>query len=662
MTGSRELEVGALNLDLDYALKISAGLSAGFRIAGDFDLEARAGTSPNFVRFLVRKSRESEFNFAADFGVDAEVHLKGLPDTSDEFLSKAFGANAESVLKLFGKARTYSNLDELEKAAGKLASGAVHDVAGKLIDGVLDNTSLGAFLTRIRQVADIYNNLDSRIVHLYEDFLDRLPQLTTMLDRLAEATIPDDLKSITDPAVVALLNRLAGPGIFDVLLDGAAFNQFAKLIQDARSFLEDQANSEVRDVIARLKGAFPLDALLKRLDAVATPDQLKNLADKQLQGLTEKLLGKTFEEIRKSNVAGALRDIHATIEKVASFKEKYYKKVVEAANRSYSAQVNFAFARASASTALLDVEVDVSTAEGSRLARLAAGGDFADLLAAYNSRIVRLNKGVFTHSVSSSTHLQINLLGYGVEGFTRVFQETEDALETHDGGLLHIYTTKTQIEQRKKHGGELTASTFLFASVAKALQPEGSREYLIRTLPKMSVQYDLLQEDDKTRSDEMHQILEFAELLGIVNATAFTDQLRSEFPNGLGKVSARYTVRYDTEGVNAAFQIQDGPGRENLQELARKTMRAYISAKYTTMKVTDHMAAVGFAYNDPQTADIYRQMQRANFVQSSLSLTPAPLVYRRRATARQLAGRPKRSAGNPVRSGAHLPAAPGETR
>ena len=72
---------------------------------------------------------------------------------------------------------------------------------------------------------------------------------------------------------------------------------------------------------------------------------------------------------------------------------------------------------------------------------------------------------------------------------TRVLQETEDALEAHDGGLLHIYTTRTQIDERHSHGGELTASTFLFATIAKALQPEGSREYLIRTLPKMSVQY-----------------------------------------------------------------------------------------------------------------------------------------------------------------------------
>jgi hypothetical protein len=125
LTGSRDIEVGKLNLDLDYALKLSAGLSAAYSLAGEFELEARAGSSPDFVRYVVRKSRESQFNFAADFGVDAKLHLKGLPDTADEFLAKVLGAPAERALKLFGKARTYTSVEELEKAAGKVLKGTI---------------------------------------------------------------------------------------------------------------------------------------------------------------------------------------------------------------------------------------------------------------------------------------------------------------------------------------------------------------------------------------------------------------------------------------------------------------------------------------------------------------------------------------------------------
>jgi hypothetical protein len=644
MSGSaKEIAVGGLNLDLDYRLKLSAGLTAGFQIAGDFEIEASAGSSTGYVRFVVRKSRESEFNFAADVGVDAGVHLKGLPDTSGEFLAKVFGSNGESVLKLFDKARTYSDLDELEKAAGKLAKGAVHDLAGPLIGKALDNGTVAAFLEKIRGVVDRYNRIDSRIVHLYEDYTTRIPQLSAVLDTLSKAATREALKAVTDPDTWALVNRLAGTALYDILLEDSAFSEFAGLVGKARSFVQDEEHSEVRETITRLKSAVPLDGLLQKLAALTKPEELKNLADQQLQGLAEKLLNRGFDEIRKGNAAASLKEIHAAVERVAAFQKKYYDKIKEVADRSYQAQLHLGFARASKSQALLDVEVDLTAAEGPRLARLAAGGDFAELLGRYSSKLVRINKGVFTHSLASSTQLQVNLFGYGLEGMTRVFQQTEEALEAHDGGLLHIYTTKTQMDQRRKHGGEVTASTFLFATVAKALQPEGAREFLIRTLPKMSVQYDLLVEDDKTSPDEMRKMLELGELMGIVNAASFTDRLRQEFPGGLGKVTARYVVRYDSEAVNMAFQIKDTPDRATMRALARETMRSYVSARYIGLRRTDWMAPLGFAYASPQTFELYQQEGFAQFAKSHISLTlpawftkGAPSRVELRSEARQI--------------------------
>jgi hypothetical protein len=235
---------------------------------------------------------------------------------------------------------------------------------------------------------------------------------------------------------------------------------------------------------------------------------------------------------------------------------------------------------------------------------------------------VRINKGVFTHSISSSTQIQVNLFGFAIGGLTRVLQNTEEALEVHDGGLLHIYTTRTQIEERHKHGGELTASTFLFATIARALQPEGSREYLIRTLPKMSVQYDLLEEDDKTRPDEMRQILDLAALVGILPDTAgFLDSLRTQFPKGLGKVSAKYVIRYDSDAVSAAFQLADGENRENLRRLAMETMRSHIAARYTSLRSVDGMAVLGFAYLDPALFESFVRLGFAAFAQSDVLVT-----------------------------------------
>ena len=257
ITGAKEIEIGKLNLDLDYKLKLAAGLTAAFKLAGEFDLEARAGARPNFVRFVVRKSRDSELNFAADFGFDADVHLKGLPDTSDDFLAKVFGTSVESTLGLFNKARTFSNVLELENVAGKLTKGAIHDLSQKLIGKALTDATVSEFVNKMLQVVDAYNNVDSRIVHFYEDSLARIPELTGTLDRLVKITSRDALKEIPGNEAWAVINRLAGTKLYDVLLDDTAFGDFVKLIKDTRSFIDDGASKEIRDVVQNLKSSFP---------------------------------------------------------------------------------------------------------------------------------------------------------------------------------------------------------------------------------------------------------------------------------------------------------------------------------------------------------------------------------------------------------------------
>jgi hypothetical protein len=620
MTGSRDIQIGKLNLDLSYALRLAAGLTAAYKIAGEFDLEARAGSSDGYIRYIVRKSRDSQFNFAADFGAEASVHLQGLPNTADEFLVKAFGASAETAIQIFGKARQFTDVNQLEQAVGKLLNGAVHEWSVKLIGQALSDATLNQFVTKALAVVDAYNNLDQKIIHLYEDILGKAPELKAALDKLAGVTSRDGLKNLVGQDAWDLITRFTGPGVYDILVDDAAFGEFAKLVQQAKSFLEDGgAQQDIREFVKTFKDQFPLDSVLAQLKGITTPDQLKNLADQKLQGLAERLLGKAFDEIRK-DAGKQLQQLHAALDKVNDFKDSYYKKLVEVTNRSYAANVHLEFARASTSDKLLDVEIDVRTDEGKQLAVAAGGGDFAAVLAGYRSTIVRINKGLFTHSTSHSTHIQVNLLGYGAEGFTEMLQRTDEAIEAHEGGLLHIYTTKTSIDQRKKNGGELTASTFLLATVASALQPGGSRDFPIQTLPRMSAQYDLLEKDNKTSPDEMRQILDLATLVGsLTDREAFLNQLRTEFPRGLGEVSAKYVIRYNSDAVPFAFLR---PAEEKaLRAFVTESMRAVIASRYIGMRPVDWAAPFGFAYASPDTFELYDRLGFATFKNTHITVT-----------------------------------------
>src|SRR5262245_18892652 len=166
MTGSRSIEFNQLSLDLDYALRAMAAVSIGYQLAGDFSIEAGQGAEDGWARFVVRKSRDSQFDFAADFGLDGEIELKGLPQSPDEFLIRLIGADVETVLKYFKETEKYASLDELEKKLTPMIKGFVHDWSLDLIGKTLSNDTLQDFVGATRRVVATYNDLDTRMSDL----------------------------------------------------------------------------------------------------------------------------------------------------------------------------------------------------------------------------------------------------------------------------------------------------------------------------------------------------------------------------------------------------------------------------------------------------------------------------------------------------------------
>lgn len=51
MSGTKSLDIRDLKLDLDYALKLAASVSFGYKLAGDFEIEARRGHDDGWARY-----------------------------------------------------------------------------------------------------------------------------------------------------------------------------------------------------------------------------------------------------------------------------------------------------------------------------------------------------------------------------------------------------------------------------------------------------------------------------------------------------------------------------------------------------------------------------------------------------------------------------------
>ena len=234
------------------------------------------------------------------------------------------------------------------------------------------------------------------------------------------------------------------------------------------------------------------------------------------------------------------------------------------------------------------------------MAGLASHGQFKELLHSYDSDVIRVHEGILTHKLKKTAHLKVNLFGWGYSRLIDIVSETKHLIQSHAGGLLHIYNTGAAAKQMTKvgwHGNiEVTASTFLLKAICQQLQlgqEARNGKFLAETLKDISVQYDLTVEDPKTKFNELRMYLNLAQYVGLVpDSNDYCYQLEQEFPKGLGQVNISYVVRYDYKEVMTAFLFSE----TELAAEIREIMRNYIAAKYTGMTRTDWLRPVGYAY------------------------------------------------------------------
>ena len=81
-----------------------------------------------------------------------------------------------------------------------------------------------------------------------------------------------------------------------------------------------------------------------------------------------------------------------------------------------------------------------------------------------------------TRELETSAQLNVNVFGWSFGRLTQLVQNADHAIEEHDGGLLHVYTTETAIQQRKESGRkfqETVTSNFMLRTVAAGFQASG---------------------------------------------------------------------------------------------------------------------------------------------------------------------------------------------
>lgn len=656
--GTNQFSIGNLKLSEHCQLAVVGKLGISGNVAGRFSIEVRSGESTGWARVVVRRASTHQFSFAADASVVASLNTEGMPRSGKEFLGALLGVQAKNWLNLIdsavGLAGKIPSLDNLMNRLDGLGGDFMEQWIGKPISQ-LRPSEFQAFQTRLKIVAESYRSLDNSAISLFDRYFDpvlnRIDLLTRHLEDLSKMTAWDQLKGEIDPTLWNIIRQLTdgdplgwvlGRLATETTEPAATLNLFQKRIKDALSLIRDQTYAEIRNVIQIANEHFDVERYLKALEAIDSPDHLKNTASHQLKNFVSRLLGRSLDSLNPKDLKVAFDIVQQVAKARESLWNTFDQKIKDAAQQNLSLSLHKEFNRSDERTALIDLEVKlldeatgVPNLTGQRLMRAAGRGDFRELLTNYQPDIVRLHEGSLTHQLSRQSLLRINIAGwhreFNYEEMHRVIVNSEQQIRTSSAGQLTVFTKvdMNAESERRRHGRSKSEETmhtnFLLRFLGETHQilkdsqlEKQDLQYLVDVVTGQSASYDVTFTDKDTSPAELAEYLVFARDLGLdaVGATAqgLTPYLKLD-QGSYGPISAVYEVRYTESGLRNLFS------QATNEKQIRQILRKIVLANYAGQ---GRIAEVAWLYNSDDVKQLW-DTNRNNFIDADSILGNAQI-------------------------------------
>lgn len=646
ISGAPSFEVNQLRVVEKYKLNLMASLGLESRLAGRFRVEVRRGSKDGWARVVLRKSRSKFFSVAADVSVLADLEQEGLPESADDFLSAVAGLKSKNWLNLFQQVKDLSDFKQLEAQLDKLARSFIEQYTGKAFELLADRTQFDEALALVKRAVDDYDGVGDRAVALFDKYFDAATgtldaKLTDALDFVKGVASLDQLKGRVDPVVWDVLSQLTDGDPLSWLLGeievgGVTLNSLDELKGRADKVIElarGQARDEIRKLIKLAKSQFALDKFTSELEGLDLV-KLKGLADKRLVGFVERLIGVSVEKLSNSELGQVVSRFHEVLVSIDEFRNTLYEKIKTALTQSFSFKLHAAYSRATESQSLMDFEIDLTTERGRQLMKKAGQGDFADVLAAYDSGVVALNEGILTHKVTRESTLSVNIvgwrLGWNYQGLDRIITEAEQRILPDEGRLTVVTTMSMQKERERRRNGERVYTNFLLRFIGESRGVlEFDREnqaYLVDVIKGMSASYELVFQDPDTTPQELAQYLSFADDFGLASSddaaeAALEPLLPIDAQGNFGDISVTYKVRFTEEGLRTLFANPFGAAEE---AFVRRTLRLLVLAGYVNKG--NFLRPRGWTYWTPGVYDLWSKEGAAfrNHPSRTFNIAPSP--------------------------------------
>ncbi|MBZ5618207.1 MAG: hypothetical protein LAQ69_05630 [Acidobacteriia bacterium] len=465
----------ALGLSGDIGLKIDAAATAtfGFEVSGRYLVvvgrESDAAASQKLRLRLFKLSRNG-----MQFGLNLKVVVTGVdtltPNSVDDFVKAVFGVHGAQIVNALGQIEKWT---DPKQSVGQLVAGLTNDRALallKTVTGVDPQTAFDAAWGKLLEAIKLYRGLPAKVSSELLGILNKLdaPATATFQDALTRLGSSDaaaqkealsgilNTAGITTSPIGTLLGALADKGLLNLLDRLPDVRQVANT---ALSILNGGVIAKLQDLIDNQLDLNQVIRVVQQTDF----NKLDSFLVGRLSAFFDKTLG--FAD---------LNDVKNTIHMVVGKRQEIYDKARTALNSRYGLDIAAKWQRSSSSTAVVDVEFDLSDASAQQLFQDVVEATDSALDRLFTNRLpsVHLNAAVISHELTRKTTLDLSLPHFDFRS-----QSVTDALANvtaeDDQGRLLLYDARgsntVSVRNKFRSGVTMTIAAVVSRTGAGAL-------------------------------------------------------------------------------------------------------------------------------------------------------------------------------------------------
>jgi hypothetical protein len=627
MSGCPSAKLSDLSLSENYRLSLLGKMGFQSKVAGRYKILVLPGSTPGWARIKVHKSKNKNFEVAADVTMAGDLEVKGLPESPNEFIEALLGLKAKNWLNLFDKIKSTTDFKQLEEKLDGLARAYIREFTGEIFENLSNMETLNKVIGSINKVLHSYQNLGNYAVSLFDRYYDPIAKkiddkMVKVLEEIEAATSLENLRGkVTGDMLTDILYELTDGKPLDWLLgeievNGKHLDSLMILKQRAKnvlSLIKEKAHQEIRNFIALSKSKFPLDHFLTNMKEIDL-QKLQETTDERLTGFAERLIGKSMRGLSQSETGKAAAEINKALKSIDNFKTNLYDKVKKSLNQSVQMNLHLGYNLAKENDALIDVELNLSHEKGKQLMKAAGSGNFSSILVNYDPMIVKLRSGVFTHQVTRKSSVRFNVVGwhkeFNYQSMTQLITNSQQHVKSEENGMITVTTdiALDMTREKSKKGESIYTNMvlgFIGASKSAVQYDPETQRYLVDTITAKSGTYKLMLKDGDTTPEELEQYLEYAAEFGIKESgneafRAISPLLSRNKKGNYGKTSIEYTVRFTPAGLQALFTAK--LSEDSMRRIVRGlTLTGYLGTKH------NHLHKLGWCYWTPGIYDLWRQ-------------------------------------------------------